>query len=991
MATKLITVKLAEKQYLKKYDEEDNISEQSLLTYRNVDYENCIWNEGFLSTTSAEGTLIYPKIQIGNIDFIGYIGDGVFQNSNLNNITPFYDVLTEYVPNGFLTIKRIGKSAFSDCINFEGFMTDEATQISWSKGLKISDSIGESAFKNCSKWKLLSSQKIYIDKNAKLGAYAFENCAEIDFYDKLSFDEYIYLNTGIFKGTGTTEVLQSNNIPDYCYFNCKRLGTSRDDRDKQIPITIPKNISNIGNYAFKQCTEALEVDFSKVTSNTLTIGSNAFEGCEKLQKIKFSNSYIKNLVIKGSAFSSCKNITDINWPTNLETLTIGASAFEGCASLDFLSFPDTLKSITLEADAFGECKNLRSIEINAKSNITIKERVFEQCTNLTKIKIISENQLIIANWGFNISASQYFPKLPVIELQLKGKEMSIGDSLGINPDTLETFGADFVTAKNICGSMNRDNNVLKNLYIYQKQNYGNTLKETDGFKNLSKLTNIYLAEDLGLKLGPGALKNCTSLRKITTLNDTTAITSDQFYINPSLQIEFGSLCFNNVLTSKTTDVTSITFPKLNGVPDGSNLLNYCFGHLKINTAATEGIIFNLYDTKIPKNCFNGSNTKTLYILKDLSEIQDGAFKDCTLLNAIEPIGASTFNSLSYIGENCFDNTALKVKDTTNKHWYVKVGDKRVYIDSIEGENSTIVSPECDLVAKAAVRPEVTDITCAFIGNKRIHKEALTESKLFFIFKNNIFNLKNLILKTKEGETIKLYSSSLHPALQNLRNATKLLILSPIETFGVCPFPYDIKIETLEFGTTEKLINVPNNFCSNKITIQNLKLNSNSVGASSFAGLTGSLPYLKINTNGKLHFAHRAFYSDDLIIRTLEFNKEIEDWMKNVTAENKTGSPIPYVLKFKTPKYPDGVFRIAPAAELIPQSYTLSNNKFINEIDFTNLKLVDNNKGSLSGQALIHIYGPIETARGLIEETFNLKLDNSPKGKIYKDGEWGDVV
>ena len=890
-----------------------------------------------------------------------------------------------------LVIQSIGDYAFRNCLALEVFGN-------YNKGLCIINNIGQYAFENCRKW-TVPSATIAISKDIKLGQYAFKNCSGIDFYYALKrfnpetntvtlITEPFELPIGIFKGTGTTEVLQSNNIPDYCYSNCKRLGTSRDDRDQQIPITIPKNISNIGNYAFEQCIEALEVDFSKVTSNTLTIGSHAFEGCTRLHTATFPFK-LKTLKLGEGTFSACTSIKHFVFPEGIKTLTIGNAAFSGCSDLETITFPSSLETLTIGDEAFWGCEKLKNIEIIA-DDVTIGKGIFSYCEEFTSIKIKGKKTLTIAEQGF-FAPTVYDKYLPVTELYLESEKMNIGDNLGVDPDTLETLGADFVTVKNICGSMNRDNNKLKNLYIYQEVNYGNTAKQSEGLKNLSKLTNIYLAEDLGLKLGPGALKNCTSLRKITTLNDTTTITSDQFYINPSLQIEFGSLCFNNVLTSKTTDVTSITFPKLNGVPEGSNLLNYCFGHLKINTAATEGITFNLYDTKIPKNCFNGSNIKTLNVSKDLSEIQDGAFKDCTLLDAIKPIGANTFNSLSYIGENCFNNTALREKDTTNKHWYAIVGNKRVYIDSIEGENSTIVSPECDLVAKYAVRPEVTDITCAFVGNKRIHKEALLESKLLFIFKNNVFNLKKLTLETREGETIKLYSEGFHPALQNLRNAAKILILSPIETFGVCPFSQDIKIETLQFGTDEKVINVPDNFCSRKVAIQNLILNSNSIGASSFAGLTGSLPSLKISTNDKLHFAHRAFYSNDLVIRTLEFNKEIEDWMKNVTAENKTSSPIPYVLKFKTPKYPDGVFRIAPAAELTPQSYTLSNNKFINEIDFTNLKLVDNNKGSLSGQALIHIYGPIETARGLIEETFNLKLDNSPKGKIYKDGEWGDVV
>ena len=166
------------------------------------------------------------------------------------------------------------------------------------------------------------------------------------------------------------------NIGEYAFHSCDALTS----------ITIPDSVTSIGNGAFWACKALTSVT---IPNSVTSIGKDAFYYCKALTSVTLPNSVTS---IGQEAFAWCNNLTSItvangntvydsrnNCNAIIETSTntlvvgcqstiipnsvrrIGNSAFSRCSSLSSVVIPDSVTSIG--SFAFTGCSSLTSVTI----------------------------------------------------------------------------------------------------------------------------------------------------------------------------------------------------------------------------------------------------------------------------------------------------------------------------------------------------------------------------------------------------------------------------------------------------------------------------------------------------------------------------------------------------------------------------------------------------------------------------------------------------
>lgn len=170
---------------------------------------------------------------------------------------------------------------------------------------------------------------------------------------------------------GVTDVV----IPNEIYLN-----------GKAYPIT------SIGDSAFKNNKTIRTVT---IPGNVTTIGNSAFEGCSKLTKVSLAP---KGLVTIGNkAFKDCVNLTSFTCPSTLQS--IGVSAFENCTKLAAIKFNDGLLVIKKRAFFNAGLKNVTL----PKALLKIEMSAFEKCKKMTRVVFASDIKM--ATVGYRIFAN----------------------------------------------------------------------------------------------------------------------------------------------------------------------------------------------------------------------------------------------------------------------------------------------------------------------------------------------------------------------------------------------------------------------------------------------------------------------------------------------------------------------------------------------------------------------------------------------------------
>ena len=147
--------------------------------------------------------------------------------------------------------------------------------------------------------------------------------------------------------------------------------------NKLVSITIPENITRLGNDAFNGCSSLISVS---LPSSLTEIWSGAFQGCSSLSAIEIPSAV---RLLGSRVFYGCIALTSIVLPCGIPS--IGESAFYGCVNLSSADIPSSVKFIGDQA--FYNCSSLSAIDLPA-SMTSIGKSAFYGCS-LTQISIPS--------------------------------------------------------------------------------------------------------------------------------------------------------------------------------------------------------------------------------------------------------------------------------------------------------------------------------------------------------------------------------------------------------------------------------------------------------------------------------------------------------------------------------------------------------------------------------------------------------------------------
>ena len=102
--------------------------------------------------------------------------------------------------------------------------------------------------------------------------------------------------------------------------------------DKDITsLTIPSQVTSIGDYTFKDCTKLSSVAIPNSITN---IGEGSFFNCSNLTEITVPDSVIN---IGYAAFSGCSSLKNITLSSNVSS--IDSYTFSGCTQLTSITIP----------------------------------------------------------------------------------------------------------------------------------------------------------------------------------------------------------------------------------------------------------------------------------------------------------------------------------------------------------------------------------------------------------------------------------------------------------------------------------------------------------------------------------------------------------------------------------------------------------------------------------------------------------------------------
>ena len=214
------------------------------------------------------------------------------------------------------------------------------------------------------------------------------------------------IRDGGFGFTNLTSITIPNNITyigDFAFRNCSSLTS----------VTIPNSVTSIGGSVFYGCSSLTSVTLSNnitelpsyydydyygffgncsslnsvtIPNSVTSIGGNAFKNCGNLLSISFDENSNLNAIPYG-AFQSCTKLSSIAIPKNVTSL--GMFAFMNCNALATVIFEENSELTTISTKAFYGCSSLTSITIPKKVAV-VNNNAFQNCYNLTSVTVLAE-------------------------------------------------------------------------------------------------------------------------------------------------------------------------------------------------------------------------------------------------------------------------------------------------------------------------------------------------------------------------------------------------------------------------------------------------------------------------------------------------------------------------------------------------------------------------------------------------------------------------
>ncbi|MBR6785990.1 MAG: leucine-rich repeat protein, partial [Clostridia bacterium] len=275
---------------------------------------------GFVSSNAAlvggnAGSNVEWSLENGILEIIGNGSTGSYAAVSAQK-APWYnrrdEILHVKIGEGITTI---GMGSLRNCGN--------VLDVSLPETLK---EISETAFSGCNKL-----QQISIPAGVrKIDASAFLECAVLERITVDSANAYF---------TDVDGVLFSKDKTKLILFPKGKIVTE---------YTVPATVTQIGDYAFANCSELITVN---IPSSVKAVGTSAFLNCRTLFTAEIPEGVT---AIKPNTFSGCSALYEVKLPSTVTA--IGSNAFGKCGSLMKINIPSA--AVTIDNSAFSSSPNL---------------------------------------------------------------------------------------------------------------------------------------------------------------------------------------------------------------------------------------------------------------------------------------------------------------------------------------------------------------------------------------------------------------------------------------------------------------------------------------------------------------------------------------------------------------------------------------------------------------------------------------------------------
>ena len=536
--------------------------------------------------------------------------------------------------------------------------------------------VGRDAFENCTSLTEINDDNVL----EKIGSNAFAGTA----ITSAKFDSLTTLESGAFEGCTelkSISIPKVKEIPDIAFYNCTNLSEIKLD-----------NCISIGNAAFESCENLQKINLYKCEN----IGYRAFLYCINLKRVYIhkndfvcelgTNAFNENTIffIHPDIFdkynedemwwkdypNKVKMVLDnqiIYTTTNNELISINAdnvksNKYENGYGL--IEFNENVKVETLNNNIFALNTKLESV-ILPESCKVIGDSAFNGCTSLSDITLLG-SLTKIGNFAFKNCVS-----LKSFEIPQSIKTLGIGVFAGCTGITQFNINDKFVTYDGkaiVCNGtlicvLSSDDSIKLNISDIDENitTLGNYC-----FYGCENLKRIDIPSSI-TTICENAFDECENLQEIHFLRDTPPKLNYDITTHSNLKIfvpeenisEYYEV-WENVCTKKTSNI----YP----MPKDKNIIWYGNNSNKISLSSEEktnkfnSSTYHLIEnkkTQIPKNCFSESSVKEVIIGESISEIEEGAFSDCSSLEYIYlPDNVSKIRNVCF--ENCTNLTKIHI-------------------------------------------------------------------------------------------------------------------------------------------------------------------------------------------------------------------------------------------------------------------------------------------------------------------------------------------
>lgn len=119
--------------------------------------------------------------------------------------------------------------------------------------------------------------------------------------------------------TGKFTIPATVTLADGVTYKVTSIASKAFDGEGVTQVTVPKGITKIGTYAFRDCTKLTKVT---LPSTLKEISSSAFSGCTKLTSVSIASGKVGK-----NAFKNCKKLSSVTLGSKVSS--VGASALKG--------------------------------------------------------------------------------------------------------------------------------------------------------------------------------------------------------------------------------------------------------------------------------------------------------------------------------------------------------------------------------------------------------------------------------------------------------------------------------------------------------------------------------------------------------------------------------------------------------------------------------------------------------------------------------------